>query len=41
MQLNKMYDLKKPSRGTKLAEAPEGTYYIKVAVRDAKRALNY
>ena len=36
---NKMYDLKKPSRGTKLAEAPEGTYYIKVAVRDAKRAL--
>jgi hypothetical protein len=36
---NKMYDLKKKSRGTKLAEAPEGTYYIKVAVRDAKRAL--
>jgi len=36
---NKMYALKKPSRGTKLAEAPEGTYYIKVAVRDAKRAL--
>ena len=36
---NQMYDLKKKSRGTKLAEAPEGTYYIKVAVRDAKRAL--
>jgi hypothetical protein len=36
---NKMYDLKKKSRGTKLAEAPEGTYYIKVSIRDAKRAL--
>ncbi len=36
---NKMYAMKKAQAGTKLAEAPEGTYYIKVAVRDAKRAL--
>ncbi len=36
---NKMYAMKKAQAGTKLAEAPEGTYYIKVSIRDAKRAL--
>ena len=36
---NKMYGMKKAQAGTKLAEAPEGTYYIKVSIRDAKRAL--
>lgn len=36
---NKMYSMKKAQAGTKLAEAPEGTYYIKVSIRDAKRAL--
>ncbi len=36
---NKMYAMKKPQAGTKLAEAPEGKSYIKVSVRDAKRAL--
>ncbi len=36
---NKMYAMKKAQAGSKLAEAPEGTYYIKVSIRDAKRAL--
>jgi hypothetical protein len=36
---NKIYGMKKAQAGTKLAEAPEGTYYIKVSIRDAKRAL--
>jgi hypothetical protein len=36
---NKMYAMKKPQAGTKLAEAPEGTSYIEVSIRDAKRAL--
>ncbi|MFZ9219875.1 MAG: hypothetical protein ACO22Y_00065 [Sediminibacterium sp.] len=37
---NKMYAMKKPQAGTKLAEAPEGVAYIKVSVRDAKKALD-
>ncbi len=36
---NKMYAMKKPQAGPKLAEAPEDKSYIKVSIRDAKRAL--
>jgi hypothetical protein len=36
---NKMYAMKKPQAGPKLAEAPEGKSYIEVSIRDAKRAL--